>query len=156
MKTGSQREICTPMFTAALPAIANIWKQPKWPSVYEWMGFLGSSAGKESACNAGDSSSIPVLGRSPRGGIGYPLQYSWAFLVAQTVKNPLAVWENGVQSLGWEDPLEEGVATHSGILAWRLPMDRGAWRAIVHGVTESNMTEQLSTMCDLNLFFLFK
>ena len=98
MKTGSQREICTPMFTAALPAIANIWKQPKWPSVYEWMGFLGSSAGKESACNAGDSSSIPVLGRSPRGGIGYPLQYSWAFLVAQMVQNPTVMQET------WVDP----------------------------------------------------
>ena len=118
--------------------------------------FLGSSAGKESTWNAGDSGSIPGLASSPGEGIDHPLQYSWAFLVAQTVKNPLAVWENGVQSLGWEDPLEEGVATHSGILAWRLPMDRGAWRAIVHGVTESNMTEQLSTMCDLNLFFLFK
>ena len=120
------------------------------------MCFLGSSAGKESTWNAGDSGSIPGLASSPGEGIDHPLQYSWAFLVAQTVKNPLAVWENGVQSLGWEDPLEEGVATHSGILAWRLPMDRGAWRAIVHGVTESNMTEQLSTMCDLNLFFLFK
>ena len=84
---------------------------------------------------------IPGLASSPGEGIDYPLQYSWAFLVAQTVKNPLAVWENWVQSLGWEDPLEEGMATHSSILAWRLPMDRGAWRAIVHGVAESNTTE---------------
>ena len=45
--------------------------------------FPGGSAGKESACNAGDPSSIPGLGRSPGGGIGYPLQYSWASLVAQ-------------------------------------------------------------------------
>ena len=51
-----------------------------------------------------------------------------------------------VQSLGWEDPLEEGMATHSSILAWRIPMDRGAWRATVHGVRkESDTTEQPST-----------
>ena len=68
------------------------------------MGFLGSSAGKESACNAGDSGSIPGSGRSPGEGIGYPLQYSWASLVAQMVKNPPAMQETWVQSLGWEDP----------------------------------------------------
>ena len=100
-------------------------------------GFLGSSAGKESSCNEGDSCSIPGSGSSPREGIGKPLQYSWAFLVAQKVKNPPAMWETWVWSLGWEDPLEEGMATHFGILAWRIPMDRGAWRAIVHGVSKS-------------------
>ena len=57
-----------------------------------------------------------------------------AFLVAQTVKNPPATWETWVQSLGWEDPLEEGMATHSSILAWRISMDRRAWWATVHGV----------------------
>ena len=63
---------------------------------------------------------IPGLGRSPGEGIGYPLQYSWASLVAQVVKNPgipPTVWEKWVQSLGWKDPLEEGMATHSSILA---------------------------------------
>ena len=50
------------------------------------------------------------------------------------VKNPPAKWETCVQSLGWEDPLEEGMATHSSIPAWRIPMDRGAWWATVHGV----------------------
>ena len=74
------------------------------------MGFPGSSAGKESACNAGDPSSIPGLGRSPGKGVVYPLQYSWASLVAQTVKNVPAMWETWVQSLGWEDPLEEDMA----------------------------------------------
>ena len=54
-----------------------------------------------------------------------------ASLVAQTVKNPSAMWETWVQSLGQEDPLEEGMATHSSILAWRIPMDRGAWLAKV-------------------------
>jgi len=53
--------------------------------------------------------------------------------VAQTVKNLSAVWEIWVQSLGWEYPLEECMATHSSILAWRIHMDRGAWQATVHG-----------------------
>ena len=57
----------------------------------------------------------------------HPFQYSWASLVAQTVKNPPAMWATWVHSLGWEDPLEEGTATHSSILAWRIHMDRGAW-----------------------------
>ena len=66
------------------------------------------SAGKESACNAEDPSSILGSGRSPGEGIGYPLQYSWASVVAQLVKNPTAMWEMWIQSLGWEDPLEKG------------------------------------------------
>ena len=80
---------------------------------------------------------IPGWGRSPGEGIGYPLQYSWASLVAQTVKNPPAMREIQVQSLGQEDPLEEGMATHSIILAWRIPMDRGAWQATVYGVAKN-------------------
>ena len=72
------------------------------------MGFPHSSVGKESAFNAGDSCSIPGSGRSAVEGIVYPLQYSWASLVAQLVKNPPAMWETWVQSLGWEDPLEKG------------------------------------------------
>ena len=64
---------------------------------------------------------IPELGRSPGEGHGYPLQYSWASLVAQTVKNMPAMWETWVRSLGWEDPLEKGTAIHSSILAWRIP-----------------------------------
>jgi len=62
---------------------------------------------------------------------------NWASLVAQTVKNQPAMKETWVQSLGWEDPLEEGMATHSSIPAWRIPMDRAAWWATVHGVTKS-------------------
>ena len=80
-----------------------------------------------SASNAGDPRSIPESRSSPGEGIGYPLQYSWVSFVAQMVKNPPAMWESWVQSLGWEDPLEEGLATHSSVLAWRIPMDRGAW-----------------------------
>ena len=72
-----------------------------------YMGVPGSSAGKESACNAGDPGSILGSGRSPGEGICYPLQYSWASVVAQIP--------------GWEDPLEEGMAMHPSILAWRIP-----------------------------------
>ena len=81
------------------------------------ISFPGSSAGKESTCNAGDSGSIPGSGRSPGEGIGYLLQCFWASLVAQLVKNLLAMWETWVRSLGWEDPLEKGKATHASILA---------------------------------------
>ena len=87
-----------------------------------FLGFPGGSAGKESACNVGDLDSIPGLGRRPGKGIGYPLQYSWASVVAQLVKNLPAMWETWVGSLGWEDPLEKGKATHSSILAWRTPL----------------------------------
>ena len=82
---------------------------------------LDSSVGKESACNAGDPGSILGSGRSAGERIGYPLQYSWASLMTQLVKNPPAMWETWVQSLGWEDPLDKGKATHSSTLAWRIP-----------------------------------
>ena len=75
----------------------------------------------------------PGSGRSPGEGIGYPnwgthsigypLQYSWASLLTQMVKNLPAMWETWVQSLSWEDPLEESMSTQSSILAWRIPMD---------------------------------
>ena len=85
------------------------------------MGFPHSSVGKESACNAADPDSIPGMGRSAGEGTGYPVQYSWASLVAQLVKNLTAMWETWVQYLGWEDPLEKGKATDVRILAWRIP-----------------------------------
>ena len=85
------------------------------------MGFPDSSVGKESDCNAGDPGSIPGSGRIAGEGIGYPLQCSWASLVAQLVRNLPAMQETWVQSLGWEDPLEKGKATHCSILAWRIP-----------------------------------
>ena len=72
------------------------------------MGFPGSSASKESACKAGDPGLIPGSGRSPEEGIGYPLQYSWASLVAQLVKNLPAMQETPVLFLGQEDPLKKG------------------------------------------------
>ena len=82
---------------------------------------------------------IPGLGRSAGEGRGYPLQYSWASLVTQLVKNLPAMWETWVRSLGWEDPLEKGKATHSSILAWRIP-----WTVQSMGCKESDMTERLS------------
>ena len=84
-------------------------------------GFLDSSVGKESASNARDPSLIPGWGRSCGEEIGYPLQYSQASFVAQLVKNLPPMWETWVQFLGWEDPLEKEKATHSSILAWRIP-----------------------------------
>ena len=84
-------------------------------------GFPGGSAGKESTCNAGNPDSIPGSGRSDGEGIDYPLQDSWASLVAQLVKNPPAMQETWVWFLGWEDSLEKGKATHSSILAGRIP-----------------------------------
>ena len=86
------------------------------------MGFPGGSDGEESACNAGDPGSIPGSGRSTGERIVFlGFQYSWASPVTQLVKNPPAIWETWIQSLGWEDSLEKGKATHSSILAWRIP-----------------------------------
>ena len=82
---------------------------------------------------------IPGSGRSPGEGIGQPLHYSWASLVAQLVKNPLAMRETWVQSLGWEGPLEKGKATHSNILDWRISHK------------ESDTNEWLSLSLCLNL-----
>ena len=89
--------------------------------LYNFLPLPHSSAGKESTCNAEDPSSIPGSGWSPGEGIGYPLQYSWASLVAQLLKNQPKMRETCVQSLDWEDILEKGTATHSSILAWRIP-----------------------------------
>ena len=75
--------------------------------------------------------------------------------MAQLVNSPPTMQETCVQSPGWEDPLEEGMATHSSTLAWTIPMDRGAWEVIVHGVgKESDITEQLSTHKQLKQYFL--
>ena len=87
---------------------------------FESLGLPGSSDGKESACSVGGPSSIPGLGISGEG-IGYPLQYSSASLVAQLVKNLPTMRETWVRSPGREDPLEKGMATHSSIPAWRIP-----------------------------------
>ena len=76
--------------------------------MYKNSGFPDSSVGKESTSHARDPGLIPGSGRSAGEGIGYPLQYSWASLVAQLVKNPPAMQEAPVQFLGLGDPLEKG------------------------------------------------
>ena len=78
--------------------------------VLEWGAIAFSS-------NTGNRGSIHGLGSLPGEGIGYSFQYSWASLVTQMVKNLRAIWETRVPSLSWEDPMEEGMATHSSILA---------------------------------------
>ena len=82
-----------------------------------YMCFPGSSASKEFVCNSGD----PGSASSPGEGTGYPLQYSLATLVSQVVKNLPTMWETWIWSLVWEDPLENGMAAHSSIFAWRIP-----------------------------------
>ena len=84
-------------------------------------GSPDSSVGKESACHAEDASSIPGLERLAGEGIGHPLQCSWASLLTQLVKNLPATQETWIRSLGWKDPLEKAKATHSSVLAWRIP-----------------------------------
>ena len=82
----------------------------------------------------------------------------WPSLVAQSVENPPAMQEIWVSSLGWEDALEEGMATHSSILTWRIPVDRGAWQATVHRVAQSRtQLKQLSSssIC-LSTYLQFK
>ena len=104
--------------------------------------------------------SIPALGRSPREGIGYPLQYSWASLVAQTVKNLPIMQETWVRSLGWEEPLEGGHGNplQYSCLGGDSPPVRGAWQATLHGVTQSptqlkwlqfsSVAQSCPTLCD--------
>ena len=132
-----------PLYVKNCSSFCGIYKLPPktWPcllktitiaGIYWWLtctiyirllcalGFPGSSAGKDSACNTRDPGSIPGLERSPGKGIGYPLQYSCTSLVAQMVKNLPAKQETWVLSLGWEDSLEEEMTTNSSILAWRI------------------------------------
>ena len=94
-----------------------------WFSVLVGRGHTDSETTEDPqfSSNAVDPSLIPGSGRPAGEGIGCPLQYSWASLVVQLVKNPPAMQVTWVQSLSWEDPLEKGKATHSSILAWRIP-----------------------------------
>ena len=96
------------------------WRRDRLPTPV-FLGFPGGSDSKESACNVGNPGSIPRSGRSAGEEIGYPLQYSWAFLVAQLIKNLLVLWETWIQSLSWDDALEKEKAPHPSILAWRIP-----------------------------------
>ena len=103
------------------------------------MGFPDSKVGKEFAFNVRDPGSVPGLERTAEVGIGYPLQYSWASLVDQLVKNQLLQCGTWVASLGLEDPLEKGKATHSSILPGKFHGLYSPW-----GSKEPDTTEQLS------------
>ena len=121
----------------------KLWNEFQWAKIKGSIGLysfqisrkrIHSSAGKESACNAGDTGWIPGSGRSAWEGLGYPLQYSWASLVAQLVKNLPAMGETWVWSLGWKDSLEKGKAhpfQYSGL--------ENSMNCIFHGVTKSQI-----------------
>ena len=127
----------------------HIWSQGTFPMNVpsQWLSmqriwaspFPYSSVDQQSACNARDPSLIPGLGRSTGEGIGHPLQYSWASLVAQLVENLPAMWETWVWSLCQKDPLEKEKATHSSILAGEFHGLYSPW-----GHKESDTTERLS------------
>ena len=111
------------------------------------MGFPGASVCKESTCNAGDAGLICGSGRSPGEENGNPLRYSWASLVAWMVKNLPAMQETQVPSLGQEDPLEEDIATHSSVLAWRIPWTEepgGLWST---GLQRVGLSRAAPTIC---------
>ena len=133
---------------------ALFWGVQCFPNIYclaqliTVRGFAGSSAGEESTCNAEDPAWIPGLGSSLGDEIGYPLQYSWASHIpggSDSKESSCSVGDLDWTSLVWEDALEESMATHSSILAWRMPMDKGAWWATIHAVAELDTTEWVST-----------
>ena len=127
MQSASQRA------PPAGPSRTAFFKSP------ETLFLFDSSVGKESACSAGDPSLIPGLGRSAGEGIGYPLQYSWASLLVQLVKNSPAMWEAWVLSLGWGDTPGEGNRYPLQYSGLENSMDYSSW-----GCKESDTTEQLS------------
>ena len=106
------------------PALLTSWTWTfglrNWEMTVSYQASMLAQLVKKIRCNAGDLGSIPGLGRSTGEGIGYPLQYFQASLVAQTVKHLPAMWETWIRSLGQEDLLEKGMAAHPIILAWRI------------------------------------
>ena len=78
---------------------------------------------------------IPLIASESK----YLFESLWGFPGGSDVKNLPALWETWVQPLGWEDTLKKGMTTHSSIIAWRIPMDRGAWWATVHGPAKSQI-----------------
>ena len=116
---------------------------------YRFHCFPCGLAGKDSACNAREPGSVPGSGRSTGEGIGYPLQYSWASLLAQLVKNPPAMREPWVPSLGWEDPLEKGIAIHSSIPAWRIGSSSVRHDWVTSLVVFTNKTSNIPCQCNI-------
>ena len=123
------------------------------PLQYSWTSLCGS-VGKESACNGRGPSAIPGLERSPGEGINCPLQYSWASLVAQLVKNPPAMQETWGQSWAGKIPWRRELATHSSILAWRIPWTEEPGGLQSMGVTKSQT--QLSDFHFLSCYLVAK
>ena len=122
------------MLEPATPAV-SLWSPSLlWEQVVMHVGFPGSSACKESFCNAGVSSSIGERR-------GYPFQFSWPFLVAQIVKNPPALWETWVPSLGWKDPLEEGMQPTPVFLPGESPWTEELGRLQSMGILQARILE---------------
>ena len=107
----------------------------------EWASLVAQTV--KNTCSAGDPGLIPGSGRSAGEEIGDPLQHSWASPVAQLVKHPSAMWETLVRYLEWEDSLEKGKATHSSVLACRIPWTEELVGCSPWSRTESDTTEQL-------------
>ena len=110
-ETRSERDTCTPMFIAALFIIARTWKQPRCPSADEWIRKLWYIYAME-YYSAPPFFYLEFLSN---------LLTSWVSLIVQLVKNPPAIQETPVRFLGWDNPLKKGKATHSSILAWKIP-----------------------------------
>ena len=144
------------MFTAALFPIAKTWKQPKYPSRNEWIKKMWYIYTVEYywAIKRNEIGSFLVIWMNLESVIQSEVcqkektKYLIASLGAQMVKNLSSMQETWVRLLSWEDSLEEGMESHSSIPAWRIPMDRGAWWATVHGVTKSRtrLSDQADTM----------
>ena len=158
-KTVIPKDTHSPMFIAVLFTIAKTWKQPKCPSVDEWIKKMWYIYTVEYywAIKRNEIGSFLVIWMNLESVIQSEVsqkektKYLIASLGAQMVKNLSSMQETWVRSLSWEDSLEEGMASHSSIPAWRIPMDRGAWWATVHGVTKSQT--QLSDKADtMNMY----
>ena len=139
-KSKHQAYCMKPLASLHLHKNLEKWDKCIQQNTIQQKSFPDSSLGKESACNAGDPSSIPGSGRSAGEGTGYPLQYSWASHVAQLVKTLSTMRETQFRSLGWEGPLEKGTFYPLQYSDLENSVD-----CIVHGVAKSRtLTEQLS------------
>ena len=137
----------TPHAATGHQPVTVLWENVVFRGCYSSPDVRGGASGKESACQCRKPKRHrfdPWVRKIPWRRAQQPTPVL-GFLLAQTVKNLPAMWETWVPSLGWKDLLEDGMATHFSILAWRIPMDRGAWRDTVHGVLESDTTERLRT-----------
>ena len=125
-KTKTEKDTCTPVFIAALFTIARTWKQYRCPLTYEWikkLWYIYTMEYYSAIKNAFESVLMRWINLEPilQSEVSQKKKNNWAFLVAQLVKNRSTMQETWVRSLGWEEPLEKEMATHSSILAWRIP-----------------------------------